>query len=146
MMGDVDLTQLNLLNKLFLGCLLDPLKHHVMSKLYLSGENPDDFVIRNDFVRSQQFEINKSADVRLFLKIMAHADCGFSEEERSVARKILELANIHYHEPFSFSWHHIMKVIDLAKRLFSILPPFIPQDTRLLEKTCEDLRSNLESR
>ena len=145
-MGDVDLTQLNLLNKLFLGCLLDPLKNQVMSKLYLSGENPDDFVIRNDFVRSQQFEINKSADVRLFLKIMAHADCNFRLEERSVARKLLELANIHYHEPFSFSWHHIMKVIDLAKRLFSILPPFIPRDTRLLEKTCEDLRSNLNSR
>ena len=145
-MGEINLPQHNLLSLLFLGCLLDPLKHHVVSKLYLSGENPDDFITRNDFVKSQQFdEVDKSRDYRLFLKIMAHADRGFSEAERFVARSLLELANKHHHEPH-FDFHLIMKVTDLAKRLFRIIPPFIPRDTRLLENTCEDLIYKLNSR
>ena len=145
-MGDVDLTQLNLLNKLFLCCLLDPLKHHVVSKLYLTGENPDNFVARNDFVRGKQFDkVAKSRDYRLFLKIMAHTDCVSSLEEKSVALSLLELANRLAHEPH-FDFHRIMKVTDLAKRLFRIIPPIIPRDTRLLEETCEDLINNLKSR
>ena len=141
-MNDIDLTQYHLLGQLFIGCLLDPLKHYVLSKLYLSGENPDDFVRRHNFVRGQRFdfEISESRDERLFLKIMAYADCGFREEERSIAKSLQELANRYHHEPY-FSFYHIREVTDLAKRLFSIIPAFIPRDTRLLYETCGDLMS-----